>query len=134
MTTNTMSQATHLQVRELQVQFNIGSPRNYTPDNLNDFEEMLRIYGRGIIYSITFYFYDNSHQFHNLILKNAGYNDRFVVEFFHSYNSNFQRIEISRDQQHNDFVGVMNLLTSRQIIQSRLVPFIINPFNQSQMT
>jgi hypothetical protein len=134
MTTNTMSEAIRLQIREFQVQFNTGTPRNYTPDNLNDFKEMLRIYGRGIIHSITFYFYDNNHQFHNLILQNAGQNDRFVVEFFHYYDSNFQRVEQNRNQQHSDFVGVMNLLGSRQIIQSRLVPFIINPFHQLQMS
>jgi hypothetical protein len=133
MTTNTMSQATHLQIREFQVQFNIGTPRNYTTENINEFEEMLRIYGRGIIHSITFYYYDNNYQFHNLILQNAGQNDRFVVEFFHYYDSNFQRVEQNRNQQHNDFVSVMNLLSSRQIIQSRFIPFIINPFQQIQM-
>jgi hypothetical protein len=140
MTTNNMSnfqantQVNPLQVREFRVQFNIGQPRNYTIDNIHDLNEMIRIYGRGIIQSITFYFYDNQHQFHNLILQNAGHNDRFVVEFFHYYDSHFRRLEQSREQQHYDFVSIMNVLTSQQILQSRLVPFIINPFHQIQMS
>jgi hypothetical protein len=95
---------------------------------MDDFDEIVRVYGLGIIHSITFYFYDNDNQFHNIILQNTGHNNMFVVEFFHYYNSNYQRVEQNRSQQRNDFQSVMNVLSSRQHLQTRFIPYIIHPF------
>jgi hypothetical protein len=124
MTNNT----NYLQIREFYVHLNVGQPRHYTVDNMDDFDEIVRVYGLGIIHSITFYFYDNDNQFHNIILQNTGHNNMFVVEFFHYYNSNYQRVEQNRSQQRNDFQSVMNVLSSRQHLQTRFIPYIIHPF------
>jgi hypothetical protein len=132
---NNMNLANPLQIRDFHIKFNnINQTRDYTIENIQELEEIIRVYGRKIIYSITFYFYDNIHQYHNLTFQNTGYDDKFVTEFFHYYNTNYHRIELNRDQQYNDFVAVMNILNSKQILQSRFIPYIINPFHQPQMT
>lgn len=127
MASNILSSSESLQIHEFYVHLNNGQHINYNIDNINELDNIIRIYGRKIINSITFYFYDNKHQFHNLILKNIN-NDRFIVEFFHYYNSESLRFELIRDQQYNDFTNVMNVLYSTQNLQSLLIPYIINPF------
>jgi hypothetical protein len=122
-----LSSSESLQIRDFYIHLNNGQHINYNIDNINELDNIIRIYGRTIIYSITFYFYDNKHQFHNLIIKNIN-NDRFIVEFFHYYNSQSIRFELNRDQQYNDFTNVMNVLYSTQNLQSLFIPYIINPF------
>lgn len=136
---STPGHAQHFQLREYQVQYNLGQTRIYSIDQINELDEMIRIYGRGIISSIKFLFHNNQHPFYYLILRNTGQNDKFVVEFYHYYNQYIERVEMSREQRQADFNIIMSLLSSTQNLNSRLVSFIINPFyppviNQNLMT
>lgn len=123
-----------LQLRDFQIRFTSGQIINEPIENIRELDEIIRIYGRSIIAKISFYFHDSLRGFHNIILRNSEFNDRFVVEFYHYYNSQIERIELSHEEQLNDFIAVMNCLNSRQILNSRLIPFIINPFQPIQMT
>lgn len=128
------SSAQHFQLREFQVQYNLGQTRIYSIDQINELDEMIRIYGRAIISSIKFLFHNNQHPFYYLILRNTGHNDRYVVEFYHYYNQYFERVEMSREQRQADFNIVSSLLSSRPNLDTRLVNFIIQPFYPQQHT
>ncbi len=123
-----------LQLRDFQIRFTSGQIINEPIENIRELDDIIRIYGRSIIAKISFYFHDSIRGFHNIILRNSEFNDRFVVEFYHYYNSHMERIELSHEEQLNDFISVMNCLNSRQILNSRLIPYIINPFQHIQMT
>lgn len=116
------------QIREFHLQLTTGQLRIYNIENINELEEIVRIYTRSIISSITFIFYDTQHQFHNLVLRNVEPNDRFIVEFFHYYNHDLERIDISYEQQRDDYTIVMNVLSSKQNLSLHLNQYIINPF------
>jgi hypothetical protein len=113
----------HLQLREFHIHYNIGHTRIYNIEKINQLNDIIRIYGRKIIYSIKFPFHNQSAY---LIIRNSGHNDIFVVEFF-DYETNYT-------QKYNDFNMVMSLLSSKQNINSHLVQFIINPFTSEIMT
>jgi hypothetical protein len=115
-----------LQLRDFQVRFTLPQTRTYPIENINELNEMIRIYGRGIISYITFFFHDNEHKYHTLTLYNSGHNDKFIVEFCHYYNQQFDRVELSLEEKVNDFTVVMNCLT--QNVNARFVQHIINPF------
>jgi hypothetical protein len=117
-----------LQLRDFEIRFSNGQSRNDPIESISELDEIIRIYGRGIIAKITFYFHDSSHKFHSLILQNSENNDRFVVEFYHYYNNEFQRVELSREQQESDFVTVLDCLKKCRNLNSQLEPFIIKPF------
>ncbi len=122
------------QLRDFQVRFTLEQTRTYSIEQINELDEMIRIYGRGIISYITFFFHNNNnqHKFHNITLRNSGYDDKFVVEFYHYYNQRFDRIELSREEQVSDFTSVMNCLNSSQNLNSRLGQYIVNPFHHPQ--
>lgn len=128
-----MSRRELLQLREFHVHFQVNQTRIYSIEQLRELEEMIRIYGRGIISYITFFFHDSRRKFHSLTLRNSEQNDRFVVEFYHSYNQQLERLELSREEQVSDFHSVISCLSSRQNFNSILLPFIVNPFIHNQM-
>ena len=121
------------QLRDFQINFVNGQIRNEHIENIHELDEIIRIYGRNIISSITFYFHNGHHNNYYLILRNTGQNDKFVVEFYHYYNKYFQRVEITREEQQYDIFSVTNYLNSRQNLNTRLVQFIIDPFYIPQM-
>jgi hypothetical protein len=121
------------QLNNFQVLLDNGQTRNEPIENIRELDEIIRIYGRRIIAQITFYFHNNDRQFHNLILRNTGYDDKFVVEFYHYYNRHMERVEISREEKMRDFTTVMNYINNGTNLNSRLVPFIVDPFYQSVM-
>jgi hypothetical protein len=123
-----------LQLRDFQIRFTTGQIINEPIENIRELSNILRIYGRSIIAKISFYFHDSVRGFHNIILRNTETNDRFVIEFYHYYNSQMEQTELSHQEQLNDFTAVMNCLNSRRGIQTRLIPFIINPFQHNQMS
>jgi hypothetical protein len=133
MTTNNIS-AQLPQIRDFQIRFTSGQIINEPVENIRELSNIIRIYGRGIIAKISFYFHDSVRGFHNIILRNTETNDRFVIEFYHYYNSQMERTELSHQEQVNDFTAVMNCLNSRRGLQTRLIPYIINPFQHIQMT
>jgi hypothetical protein len=118
-----------IQLREFHIHYNIGHTRIYNIEKINQLNDIIRIYGRKIIYSIKFPFHNQSAY---LIIRNSGHNDIFVVEFFDYYNQNVD-YETNYNQQYNDFNIVMNLLSSKPNINSHLVQFIINPFTLEMM-
>ena len=115
------------QLREFQIQLNNGQTRIYNIEQINELDEMIRIYGREIISSIKFLFH-NQDPFYYVILRNTGYNNSFIVEFYHYYNQYIERIDICREQKVIDYNTILSLLNTRQHLNSRLVQFIINPF------
>lgn len=133
MTINNMP-VQRLQLRDFQIRFTSGQTINEPIENIHQLDEIIRIYDRSIIAKISFYFHDSLRGFHNMILRNTEINNRFIVEFYQDYNSQMERIDLSREQQINDFTVVMNCLNSIQNLNSRLVPYIIDPFQQQYVT
>ena len=122
-----------LQINTFHVLLNTGQTRNEPIENIRELDEIIRIYGRRIIAQITFYFHNNQRQFHSLILRNTGHDDKFVVEFYHYYNQHMERIEISRDEKMRDFTTVMDCINNGTNLNRCLVPFIVDPFYHSVM-
>ena len=116
------------QINTFQVRLNTGQIINERIENIRELSNIIHQYGRVIIAKISFYFYDNRHQFHNLILRNTEHNDRFVVEFHHYYNQYMERVEIPREERLNDFTAVMNCIRGSENLNSELGQYIINPF------
>lgn len=121
------------QLRDFQINFVNGQNINERIENINELNEIIRIYGRNIISSITFYFYNGQDNSYYLILRNTHQNDRFVVEFYHYYNQYLQRVEISREDQQYDITTVVNYLNTRQNLNTHLVRFIVDPFYIPQL-
>lgn len=117
-----------LQICDFQVRFDTGQTQLEPIENLHILNEIIRIYGHSIIAKISFYFIDSRYGFHNLILRNSDINDRFVVEFFHKYDTNFEKVELNYEEKLNDFTAVMNHIHAVQGLERLLKPFIINPF------
>ena len=97
-------------------------------------DDILRNYTRNYISQIIFYFNDPILSFRTLTLRNTQHNNIFVVEFFHTYNHLFEKIEMSDDQKIADYQAVLNLLNRTRNINVRFTPFIINPFHQQPIT
>jgi|UniRef100_A0A6C0DWP1 hypothetical protein len=136
---NSESQMSHihnipaLQINTFQVRLNTGQIINEPIENIRELSNIIGLYGLGIIAKISFYFRDNSHQFHNLILRNTEHNDKFVVEFYHYYNQYMERIKLSREERLNDFIAVMNCIRSSENLDSQLGKQIIDPFYHPQV-
>lgn len=122
-----------LQIITFQVRLNTGQIINEPIENIRELSNIIGLYGLGIIAKISFYFRDNSHQFHNLILRNTEHNDKFVVEFYHYYNQYMERIKLSREERLNDFIAVMNCIRSSENLDSQLGKQIIDPFYHPQV-
>ena len=118
-----------LQLKDFQVRLDSGQTINEPIENISELDEIIRIYGRGIIAKISFYFHDSIRGFHNIILRNTEDNDKFTVEFYEYYNQQNQRVELTFEEKLNDFTVVINCLTQKQNININLIPYIINPFN-----
>jgi hypothetical protein len=116
------------QLRDFQVRLDSGQTINERIENIRELTDVIRIYGRHIICFITFYFHDSHHHAHSLTLRNSGHNDKFVVEFYHYYSPNFNRIELTDQQKIHDFEIVMNCLQQNNL-DSRLIRHIIHPFH-----
>jgi hypothetical protein len=123
-----------LQIRDFQVRFINGQIINEPIENIEQLYQIIHTYGRGIISKISFYFHDNQRYFHNIILRNSDehINDRFIVEFYRDYD-NSQHIELSYQEQYNDYQSVINILQNNNL-DILLAPFIINPFNPTIIT
>lgn len=115
-----------LQIRNFQVRFINGQTINEPIENIQQLYQNIHTYGREMISKISFYFHDNQRYFHNIILRNSDehINDRFIVEFYHD---NAQQIELSYQEQYNDYQSVINILQNNNL-DILLLPFIINPF------
>lgn len=123
-----------LQLKDFQIRLDSGQTINEPIDNINELDEIIRIYGRNIITKISFYFHDSDRGFHNIIFRNTEPNDRFVVEFYSYYNQQNQLVELSFEEKFNDFTSVMNCLIQKSNINLKLVPYIIHPFHSLQIT
>ena len=131
--TNIVTIPQPLQLKDYQIRFNSGQTINEPIENINELNEIIHIYGRSTIAKISFYFHNSIRRFHNIILRNTETNDRFIVEFYHYYNQQNQRIELTFEEQFNDFTVVMNCLIQNQYINLNLIPYIINPFHSIHM-
>jgi hypothetical protein len=124
-----------VQLRDFQVRLNNGQSINEPINNIRELDDLIRIYGRGIIGTITFYFYDNNHPYHTLILRNTEHNNNtFVVEFYHYYDQYLQKVELSTNQKMIDYRTVRNYLNNNQNLVSGLVRYIIDPFHIANNT
>ncbi len=122
-----------LQIREFHVHFVLHQTRVYSIEQLNELDEMIRIYGRGIISYVTFFFHDTNRRFHTLTLRNSEQNDKFVVEFHHYYNQQMERVELTLEEKGDDFESVIRCLNSRANLNDRFTRYIINPFYSQYM-
>lgn len=127
---NSNMQVNPIQLQSFQVYLENNTIRSEPIHNINELNELVRIYGRQIIIQLTFYFHDNQNKIHYLIIRNTGFNDKFIVEFFHYYNSYLEKVELTREEKIRDFTMVMNCISNCTNLQRLLVPYIINPFNQ----
>lgn len=114
------------QISIFQVCFINGQIINELIENIHQLYDIIRIYGRGFISKISFYYHTNEKQNHNLILQNCDKNDRFIVEFCNSYNQNFQTVEMTLEEKYKDFQAVKNILQNNDL-NYILLPFIKNP-------
>lgn len=122
------------QLHQYQIYLNTGQIIVEPIENIQELRNIIHNYGRNIILSITFYFYDGEHPDHYLILRNTRQNNRFIPEFYHYYDEFYQRVELSRQEQRSDFRNVINYLNTRRTIANRFVPYVIDPFHLSSMT
>ena len=118
-----------LQILYFEIILKNGQTIHEPIENMYKLYEIIHIYGREVINKIIFYFHDNIHKFHNIILHNSDNydNDRFTIEFYRDYN-NGHHIELSYQEQYNDYQSVINILQHNNL-QDNLLPFIINSFN-----
>lgn len=114
------------QISDFQVRFINGQIINEPIENIQQLSDIIRIYGRGFIDKISFYFHRTDKKFHNLILRNCDENDRFIVEFCSSYNLYFENIEMTFEKKYKDFQAIINILQNNNL-NNTLLPFIINP-------
>ena len=117
-----------LQINTFQVRLNTGQIVNEQIENIQELFNIINQNGRGNIAKISFYFNDNQHQFHNLILRNTEHSDKFIVEFYHYYNQYMEQVELSREERLNDFTAVMNCIRSSENFVIQLGQHIIDPF------
>lgn len=116
------------QIESFQVRFENGTIIHHPISDFHLVDTHIQQYGRSSIAKISFYFLTHNHMFHNLILRNTEHNDRFVVEFYHYYNQNNQRVELTLEQKLADFRSVMNVIIHTRNLDDRLGQFINNPF------
>ena len=131
MSRNRHSQHNVPQITRFQVNLDNGQPVNEPIHNINTLDDILRVYGRGIINSITFYFHNTQHRYYYLTLRNSRQNDIFVVEFFHYYNQHLEQVQITREEKEQDLEAVMELINRTNNLNSRLGRFIQNPYPRS---
>jgi hypothetical protein len=120
---------TNIQLRDFYVRLLSGQTINEPIENIRELDQIIRIYGRNIISSITFYFYDSDHPDHYIILRNTRQNDKFIVEFYHYYDQYHQCVELTREKKLYDFECLINCLRNQQNISRHLLRFTIDPFN-----
>lgn len=117
-----------LQVMNFQIRFNNGQIRYEPINNLNELDEIIRIYGRQIIAKVSFYFHDPAHQFHNIILRNTEHDDKFTVEFWNYYNQYHEKVELTSDEKRRDFNAIIRYITQYSNLNNNFKPYIIDPF------
>lgn len=126
-------QVNPIQLQGFQVYLENNTIRSEPIHNINELNELVRIYGRQIIIQVTFYFHDNQNKIHYLNIRNTGFDDKFVIEFFHYYNSYLEKIELTREEKIRDFTMVMHCINNCTHLNRLLVPHIVNPINQYVM-
>lgn len=117
-----------LQVRDFQVRFINGVVINDNVDRLHVLRDILTTYGRAMLAKITFYFHDNDNLFHNIIFRKLTHEDRFIVEFYHTYDDQMRHVEMSQYEKMRDFAAVVNILAYEGGLNNLLTPYVINPF------
>ncbi len=122
-----------LQIRDFQVRFIGGQTVNETIDRIIVLGDILDNYGIAQIAKISFYFHDNDNLFHNLILRKLVHEDRFMVEFFYTYDNNMRRVDMTAYEQMRDFAAVINRLVQEPRLNNLLMAHIINPFLRQQV-
>ncbi len=122
-----------LQLRDFQVRFIGGQTVNEPIDRIFVLGEILDNYGVEQIAKISFYFQDNENLFHNLILRKLVHENRFVVEFFYTYDNNVRRVDMTTYEQMRDFATVINMMVQAPHLNNLLMPLIINPFLRQQL-
>lgn len=97
-----------LNLRDFQIRFRSGQIINEPIEKIRILDELVRIYGLVSIAKISFYFHDPQHKYHNLILRNTNYNSKiFPIEFYHYYNQQMERVELSTEEKVNDLLAVI---------------------------
>jgi hypothetical protein len=110
------------EIRRFKVRFDTSSVIDEPIDNLSMIEEYIRIYGRGIINKITFYFHQPRGVVRKVILRKSEPNDRFRVEFR------------TQDDNRNifDYVTVVNKINTTTNLYDMIGRYVINPFHTEQ--
>jgi hypothetical protein len=112
------------EIRRFKIRLEHGNTIEEPIENLQTIEEYTRIYGRGVINKITFYFRPSrSYNYtQKVTLRRCEPNDRFRFEFR------------NQDIQKNvfDYVAVVNKINTTTNLADILGKYIINPFQIEQ--
>jgi len=117
-----------LQVRNYRIDHFNGQSFNEPIQEINTLATHLRYYINEVA-QVTFFFHDHLHPFHYLILRKTQQANRFIVEFYHYYNEQVERVELSINHQHSDFGAVINAMRQSEWLHNNLQNLIINPFH-----
>lgn len=115
------------QIKSFQVRFTHGQIVNESVENINHLDEIIRVYGIERIAKISFYYYTSDNSFHNLILRNE--DNTFIVEFNHPVDNQGQYIEMKYEEKLDDYMEMLHVLKSTQLLESTVIPNIMDPFN-----
>ncbi len=118
------------QIKSFQVRFTHGQTTNEPVENINQLDEIIRVYGIERIAKISFYYYTSDNSFHNLILRNE--DTVFTVEFNRPIDNQGQYVEMPYEEKLDDYTEVLNVLKRTQTLENTLIPFIIDPFINNQ--
>lgn len=115
------------QIKSFQVRFTHGQIVNEPVENINILDEIIRVYGIERIAKISFYYYTSDNSFHNIIIRNE--DNIFTVDFNRPVDNQGQYIEMKHEEKLDDYMEMLNVIKSTQLLESTLIPIIINPFN-----
>jgi hypothetical protein len=116
------------QVRNYRIDHINGQSFNEPIEEINTLATHLRYYINEVA-QVTFFFHNNHQPFHHLILRKTQQgNNRFVIEFYHYYNEQVERVERSLNQQHSDFASVVNAVNQSPWLRENFHRLVIDPF------
>ena len=108
------------QIKSFQVRFTHGQTTNEPVENINQLDEIIRVYGVERIAKISFYYYTSNNSFHNLILQNE--DNTFTVEF-----NNQDQMYL--EEKMDDYNEMLDVLQRTQNLENTLIPLIMDPFS-----
>jgi hypothetical protein len=98
-------------------------------DDLSVLRDIIHNYGLQSIDTITFFLHNLMHSNYYVILRNTHNNDRFMTEFFHYYDKNYNKVNISEKEAERDYVAVMRQINNTSGLEG-VHKYILGPYSK----